>query len=102
MYVHMTPAAKKDALKQIIIDTMPTTAVASGFAPKPDHSQWMAPIIAQHPLRPECVDGGISRLMQWLTEQGIGHTYQQAKALQDHWIREFFRHSSRENPIVLG
>lgn len=88
MHVH---PAEKEAIKQIIIDTMPTVAAASGFIPKPDHTSWMPPILTQYPRRPDQAGQGISKLMQWLTSQGINHTYHQAKALQDHWIAEEFR-----------
>lgn len=93
---------EKEIIKRIVIDTMPTTAYHSGFAPKPDHSQWMAGILATHPRRPEQAGEGISALMRWLTEQSITHTRHQAKALQDHWILEIFRDASKEKPIVLG
>lgn len=103
MYVHMTPETEETkALKQLVIDHMPTAAYHSGLAPKQDHAEWMAPILAQYPRRPSHVGGGTSRLSAWLTEQGIAHTNRQCKALQDHWILEFFRDSSREKPIDLG
>jgi hypothetical protein len=90
----------KEAIKQLVIDTMPTAAYHSGLAPKQDHTEWMAPIIAAHPQRPEQSGGGISALSRWLTDQCIGHTYQQAKALQDHYIREVFR-SAKPGEIYM-
>lgn len=92
----------KEAIKQLVIETMPTTAYHSGLVPKPDHAEWMAPIIAAHPQRPEDSEGGTSALSRWLTTQGIIHTYHQCKALQDHYIREGFRQAVKDgSPIYI-
>lgn len=67
-----------------------------------NHTDWMAPIIAAHPQRPKQSSGGISALSSWLTNQGIDHTFEQAKTLQKYYICEAFREAAKNGePFYL-